>query len=95
MVRQPQAFRDEVDCLDSFQSGFRPAYGIETAFAALGDDVHQEMGRGSATLLFLLDLLVAFDVIDHSVLLEHPCWLELLFCSGSGRTWRMDFRRWY
>ncbi|KAF7239428.1 Visinin-like protein 1 [Varanus komodoensis] len=67
---QLQALLDETDYLDPFQSGFRPGYGTESALVALYDDLCRERDRGSASLLVLLDLSVAFDTIDHSILLN-------------------------
>ncbi|XP_053120685.1 uncharacterized protein LOC128331367 [Hemicordylus capensis] len=54
--------------LDPFQTGFRAGYGVETALVGLMDDLYQGIGRGSVTLLVLLDLLVAFDTINHGIL---------------------------
>ncbi|KAF7245360.1 RNA-directed DNA polymerase from mobile element jockey [Varanus komodoensis] len=67
---QLQAFLDETDYLDPFQSGFRPGYGTESALVALYDDLCREKDRGSASLLVLLDLSAAFDTIDHGILLN-------------------------
>ena len=67
---QLQALLDEMDFLDPFQSGFRPGFGTETALVALYDDLCRERDRGSVTLLILLDLSVAFNTIDHGVLLD-------------------------
>ncbi|KAF7243518.1 putative RNA-directed DNA polymerase from transposon BS, partial [Varanus komodoensis] len=67
---QLQAFLDETDYLDPFQSGFRPGYGTESALVALYDDLRRERDRGSASLLVLLDLPAAFDTIDHGILLN-------------------------
>ena len=36
----------------------------------LPDDLHLSIDRGSVSLLVLLDLSVAFDTIDHGILLE-------------------------
>ncbi|KAF7253346.1 hypothetical protein EYD10_01268 [Varanus komodoensis] len=65
---QLQAFLDETDYLDPFQSGFRPGYGAESALVALYDDLCRERDRGSASLLVLLDLSAAFHTIDHGIL---------------------------
>ncbi|KAF7236067.1 hypothetical protein EYD10_17133 [Varanus komodoensis] len=51
------------------RSGFRPGYGTESALVTLYDDLCREKDRGSASLLVLLDLLAAFDTIDHDA--EH------------------------
>ncbi|KAF7247744.1 Reverse transcriptase-like protein [Varanus komodoensis] len=62
---QLQALLDETDYLNPFQSGFRPGYGTESALVALYTDLCREKDRGSASLLVLLDLSVAFNTIDH------------------------------
>ncbi|KAF7246017.1 putative RNA-directed DNA polymerase from transposon BS [Varanus komodoensis] len=67
---QLQALLDETDYLDPFQSGFRPGYSTESALVALYDDLCREKDRGSASLLALLDLSVAFDTINHGILLD-------------------------
>lgn len=87
---QLQEFLNDVDYLDSFQSGFRPVYGNEIALVILVDDLCQKMDKRSATLLILLDLLVAFDAIHHGILLDYLSRLSL--------TWRptstVGFRLW-
>ncbi|KAF7254734.1 RNA-directed DNA polymerase from mobile element jockey [Varanus komodoensis] len=70
VVGQLQALLDETDYLDPFQSGFRPGYGTESALVALYDDLCREKDRGSASLLVLLDLSAAFNIIDHGILLD-------------------------
>uniref|UniRef100_A0A803SZI2 ribonuclease H n=1 Tax=Anolis carolinensis TaxID=28377 RepID=A0A803SZI2_ANOCA len=49
--------------------GFRPGFSTKTALVALVDDLRRELDRGSVTLLVLLDISVAFDIIDHGILL--------------------------
>lgn len=56
----------ETKYLDSFQSGFRPGFGIVSALVALTDDLLQGRDR---ELLLLLDLTVAFGTIGHCILL--------------------------
>ncbi|KAF7252275.1 Succinate dehydrogenase assembly factor 3, mitochondrial [Varanus komodoensis] len=84
VVGQLQALLDETDYLDPFQSGFRPGYGTESALVALYDDLCREKDRGSASLLVLLDLLAAFDTIDHGILLDR---LAGLGVGGTALQW--------
>ncbi|KAF7253150.1 hypothetical protein EYD10_01179 [Varanus komodoensis] len=80
---QLQACLNETDYLDPFQSGFRPGYGTESALVTLYDDLCRERDRGSASLLVLLGLSVAFDTIDHGILLERQVGLGV-----GGTAWR-------
>ena len=72
---------------DPFQLGFRLGYGMETALVALFDDLCQEKERGNASLLILLDLSAAFDIIDHGILLDTLAGMGicLLYTSPSPR----------
>ncbi|KAF7240862.1 Receptor-type tyrosine-protein phosphatase T [Varanus komodoensis] len=81
---QLQALLDETDYLDPFQSGLRPGYGTESALVALYDDLCREKDRGSVSLLVLLDLLAAFDTIDHGILLDRPAGLGV---GGTALQW--------
>ncbi|KAF7246401.1 Matrix metalloproteinase-16 [Varanus komodoensis] len=81
---QLQALLDETDYLDPFQSGFRPGYSTESALVALYDDLCREKDRGSASLLVLLDFSVAFDTINHGILLDR---LAGLGVGGTAMQW--------
>lgn len=59
---QFQRILEEADYLDCFQSGFRSSYGTEMALRAY------LVAFWGASILALLDFLVAFDTINHSVL---------------------------
>ncbi|KAF7254272.1 putative RNA-directed DNA polymerase from transposon BS, partial [Varanus komodoensis] len=63
---------------------FRPGYSTESALVALYDDLCREKDRGSASLLVLLDLLAAFDTIDHGILLDR---LAGLGVGGTALQW--------
>ena len=81
---QQQTLLDETDYLYPFQLGFRPGFGTETALVALYDDLCWERDGGSVTLLILLDLSVAFNTVDHGILLER---LADLGVGGTALQW--------
>ncbi|PVD19602.1 hypothetical protein C0Q70_20092 [Pomacea canaliculata] len=55
--------------LDKFQSAYRPKHSCETALLRLMNDLLCSADAGKVSLVVLLDLSAAFDVIDHSTLL--------------------------
>uniref|UniRef100_A0A2D4LC27 Reverse transcriptase domain-containing protein n=1 Tax=Micrurus spixii TaxID=129469 RepID=A0A2D4LC27_9SAUR len=77
-----------MDYLDPYQSGFRPGFGTETALVALLDDLWREWDEGSASILVLFDLLAAFDIIDHGILLG---WLQGMGVGGIVLSWFTSF----
>ena len=54
--------------LDKFQSAYRPGHSCETALLRVLNDILCSIDRGDITLMVLLDLSAAFDVIDHELL---------------------------
>ena len=56
--------------LDRFQSAYRHGHSCETALLRVMNDVLCAADRGDLTLLVLLDLSAAFDIIDHEILLS-------------------------
>ncbi|XP_053104853.1 leucine-rich repeat-containing protein 39 isoform X1 [Hemicordylus capensis] len=84
VASQLQTVLEEMDYLDPFQTGFRVGYGVETALVSLMDDLQLAIDRGCVTLLVLLDLLAAFDTIDHSILLDR---LRGLGVGGTALQW--------
>ena len=60
---------EEADALDPFQSEFRSHHNMETSLLALHDDLLRKTDRGKIYLLVLLDISVAFDTVNHGVLL--------------------------
>ena len=55
---------------DPMQSAYRPGYSTETALPRIQDDINRGLDAGVDSLLVLLDLLAAFDTIDHTILLK-------------------------
>jgi len=58
------------DLLPPLQSGFRQGHSTETAVLRVLSDILQAVDRGDLAALVLLDLLAAFDTVDHIILLE-------------------------
>ena len=53
------------------QSPYRAGHSRETALLKVQNNILLAMDRQHVTLLVLLDLSAAFDIVDHQVLLGH------------------------
>ena len=51
--------------VDNFQSAYMAGHSCETALLRVYNDIVTTIGRGNGAMLVLLDLLAAFDTIDH------------------------------
>lgn len=51
-------------------SGFSPSHSTEMALVMLDNNFWWVLDRGSTFILYLLNLSVAFDTIDHDIFLE-------------------------
>ena len=58
--------------LPLLQSGFRPGHSTETAVLRVLSDLLEAVVDDDITALALLDLLAAFDTVDHSFLCKWP-----------------------
>ena len=56
--------------IDKFQSAYKPGHSTEKALIGVVNDILNAIDNGNLSLMSLLDLSVAFDSIDHSILLE-------------------------
>ena len=52
------------------QSAHKSGHSIETTLLQIKNKIHLSLSRGEPTALFLLDLLPAFNTIDHTILLN-------------------------
>jgi hypothetical protein len=61
----------ENNLLNSFQSAYIKSHSTETTLLSVHDYITRAMSLQQVTRLCLLDLSAAFDIIDHSIPLEH------------------------
>ena len=68
------------------QSAYRANHSTETALLSLFDDLLTTADQKDASALVLLDLSVAFDTIDHQILLERLSHFPALLSTGTHHT---------
>ena len=61
---------DNNHLIPDYQSAYRQGYSCETALLKLVNDVLWSLGRGNTTNFMAIDLLAAFDTMDHNILLQ-------------------------
>ena len=75
--------------LDDSQSAYRQHHSTETLLIKVQSDILDALDRGYATILVMLDISAAFDVVDHKRLLERH---EKLFgISGNALEWLASY----
>ena len=76
---------DHNNLLSPLQSAYRPKHSTETALLRIVNDLLTAMDNNKICILTLLDLSVAFDTIDHQILLTR---LQHYFgISGPALSW--------
>ena len=56
--------------LPDFQSTYRKGYSTETSLIKMTNDIFWSMERKQVTAVIVLDMLAAFDTVDHDLLLD-------------------------
>ena len=62
-------FRWSVCCFSAF-THYNKQHSPETALLKVNDDILRAVDNGATVVSLLLDLLAAFDTVDHSLLLD-------------------------
>ena len=70
VYRQTKNYLLKHKLLPKFQSAYRRGYSTETAMLKVFSDIIDVIEKGQFILLSLLDLLAAFDTVDHSIMGE-------------------------
>ena len=76
VARRIEEHLEHNDLNDSYQSAYRRDHSTETVLLKVHSDVAGALDERSMTVLIILDLSAAFDVIDHPILLKR---LECFF----------------
>ena len=68
VLQQFNVHCETYNLIPDFQSAYRNGYSIETSLIKLCNDLPWSMERQEATMVLLLDLSSAFDMVDHNLL---------------------------
>ena len=73
MLKQFIGYCNANDLIPPYQSANRANHSCETSLLRLLNDALWNMENGKATILTAMDLSVAFDTVDHDILLNILC----------------------
>ena len=76
VLSQISDYLNKNDIFSHIQSAYRPKHSTETVLLKITNDLLLALDRGEVSILTLLDLSVAFDTINHNILLRR---LQLSF----------------
>ncbi len=70
VLNQVSAFLTQNNLLDRNQSGFRNGHSTETAYLSVVEDLRLVRAASKSSLLILLDLSSAFDMVTHQIVVS-------------------------
>ena len=70
MLKQFIGYCNSQDLIHQYQSAYKANHSCETSLLRLLNDALWNMECGKATFLTAMDLLVAFNMVDHEILLN-------------------------
>ena len=85
MAKQLNEFISHEGLLNVNQSAYKSSHSTETALLKIQNDIALSVDSGKAVALTLLDLSVAFDMIDHSLL--YDCLHDWFGLDGTVLSW--------
>ena len=71
VCEQIMFFAEKSGNLEKYQSAYQPDHSMETALLKVRTDLLAAIDHKEVTCLILLDLSVAFNTVDHQLLLNH------------------------
>ena len=86
--RQLISYLENKNLLDYFQSTYRKSFSTETALTHITDLIHNSLDSSHCVQLLLLDLSSAFDMLNHSILINRIIELGI---EGSPLKWLISF----
>ena len=70
VLSQVSSYLNSHNHYNSCQSAYRPGHSTETALLKVVNDLFLSLGKGNISVLDLLDFSLAFDTIDHPILVH-------------------------
>ena len=84
MQNRPYKYLNDQKILHPQQLGFRKVHSTEKAIAQLVDQIYESFENDNYTVSILVELSMAFDTVDHTILLKK---LEIYGLMGVNPTW--------